>query len=744
MASKIFNIIRKNLKILLRTRISSLIVIVGPILLFLLAGIAFNNNESYEMKIGVFSEQWTDVSRDFLNEFSESGAQIIEMSSDITCIESIKESSVHACVVFPRAMTLENNNATQDIIFYADYSKINFVYNIIDSISTKLSTKSSELSVQLTEVLLEKLKSSQLEIKTNNPIALELKSKNDENYNSLNSIKSNLDKLSFDFSPASSTDLLTDYSAMDSHFQNSVTDSKSILNNIEDIIEGSSANSSDIAAVSDLIDEAKGKLSNYTRDFDAAYVSLDAKSSSMSSTYTDLTGKLNTAKTAVTTSQTDMSTIVTNLNDGKSKLQSIIDSNKRIIDDINNIKVTNSENIVSPFNTIVQPVVSQGSKLSNIFPSILVLVVMLIGILLGTISVIMEKKSRAYFRNFISPTADSTFVIGSFLTNFLIIFLQVALVLSLSQIFFEINFLNNYLNSGILIILIISLFVLIGMFIGYFFESEETGTLAAVSLFGLMLFISDVILPLESIPSYLVKYAKFNPFVLTATMLKRTLLFEHTLKGMLSQLYLLISIIILIYCIILIKQKIVRKRMLSRSKHREIKYDVEKLSFEGKVIDSVEKYVNYISKMTSSDYVTFYKTNKKQILFWLKQKLDKTQFKQIKKKNTKEDILIILESCLKPEEKIEKIKTEYTSKSKEDVKEQKTSKHKKSKKDDVDEKENLAEHEHKTKKGEPDDKEHESKATTSESKVHTVIPQEPDSIEEAEKIKKKLQDNQNK
>ena len=49
---EIIKLIEKNLKILFRSKTSSLVIFIGPLLIILLAGIAFNNSSTYQINIG--------------------------------------------------------------------------------------------------------------------------------------------------------------------------------------------------------------------------------------------------------------------------------------------------------------------------------------------------------------------------------------------------------------------------------------------------------------------------------------------------------------------------------------------------------------------------------------------------------------------------------------------------------------------------------------------------------------------
>ena len=132
------------------------------------------------------------------------------------------------------------------------------------------------------------------------------------------------------------------------------------------------------------------------------------------------------------------------------------------------------------------------------FPALLVLVVMFSSLLLGTTLVMMEKNSPAFFRNYFLPLRKGTFVISTFLTILLITLVQVIIILGVSIGFLKESPANMLPIAGVLL-LSSSVFSFMGMGIGYTFRSEETGTLASISTGSLLLFLSGVVLPVESI-----------------------------------------------------------------------------------------------------------------------------------------------------------------------------------------------------------------------------------------------------
>ena len=117
-----------------------------------------------------------------------------------------------------------------------------------------------------------------------------------------------------------------------------------------------------------------------------------------------------------------------------------------------------------------------------------------------------------------------------------------------------------------ILLLITVFFTLIGMAVGHFFRSEETATLASISIGSIFLFLSDIILPLESMPDYIRNIAYFNPFVLGEMLLRKSILFKAQFPELANEIYLLIAYSAVLFIIIWISQKITRKHLFYKKR----------------------------------------------------------------------------------------------------------------------------------------------------------------------------------
>jgi ABC-type multidrug transport system permease subunit len=197
--------------------------------------------------------------------------------------------------------------------------------------------------------------------------------------------------------------------------------------------------------------------------------------------------------------------------------------------------IKNVEKIVSPIKTEVVPINPNSKNRDYLLPNLLALISMFGAILLASTFVLKNKKTRAFFRNFVTPTHGILFILSMYLASVLIIAIQFGLI------FLGIKFvlgMSAFVISWQLIaslFLIWSVFIFIGMFIGYAFRSEETIIFASMIIGSVFMFFSSTILPIENISSAFLKYAMVNPLVVAQSALKKILLFGLSFGSLVNE-----------------------------------------------------------------------------------------------------------------------------------------------------------------------------------------------------------------
>ena len=143
---------------------------------------------------------------------------------------------------------------------------------------------------------------------------------------------------------------------------------------------------------------------------------------------------------------------------------------------------------------------------------------------------------------------------GNEVSNFVVVLFQILVIFASLYILSSATIPAEIVTNLVLIILLTSsVFILLGMLIGYLFKSGETANLAVISLACILLFFSNTILPLETLPMAIRSIAEYNPFILGVNALKEILLFKSSLAAIATQFYTLliyvVMLIILVYVV---------------------------------------------------------------------------------------------------------------------------------------------------------------------------------------------------
>ena len=485
-------------------------------------------------------------------------------------------------------MSFEDPNTTNEIIFHIDYSKINLVWMVIDTITEKMSATESEVSEDLTNILLNKLEYTRVSIFEKKPLLSSMKTQITDIKNKTQKIKDELEKLDFSINKDDFkiSDLNTknqeikdqidslqrDTSTRLSEISKKLNVTKKKIQKLNTSDEEKEEASESFPSIEANINSIKYKLDRSINISATNWIEMDAAMSTFEGAINKIKSNLNKAASTRVESDEDIETIKGFLDSSLNNLNNLETTLNSIDSTIGSIQVTSAEDIVNPIITTIKPVVQQKTQLNYLFPTLAVLVIMFISILLSTTIIMMEKHSPAHFRNFITPTKDITFILGTYFTSIILVIIQVVIILSVSSYFFNTQIIPSLLNIAILLLIITSLFTLIGMAIGYLFDSEETATLAAISVGTILLLLSSTILPLETMPEYISKIASFNPFVISESLLRKAILFHPPILDLLNEIIILVSYGALLFVFVWVLQKAYKSDYLHKLIYAEQKF----------------------------------------------------------------------------------------------------------------------------------------------------------------------------
>jgi len=561
---KLLTVITKNFKLLIRSKASAFIVMVGPLLIILLVGFAFSTKTSYELSIGYYAPEKNNLTASFVDTLKQSQYQVQEFPDEQSCVKRIEQGIIHTCIIFPENLRISNQGQSE-IRFLVDYSRINLVYKVIGSVSALLDIESEEVSYSLTQILISGINNTIRDLRQElsivesfnpklNLLSVDLQgSKQNSEAMKYESVSLNLE--SIEDSVASLNESISELILKGSAL---INDSDAWLDDLEDY-----ENVSDKREEFDALREELSNLYNITpAKIDDLEISLLVISNSLSEIdksmsqnkelNQEIQQKLDSAKNSLVSVQANAANLKKALDKTKQNLESI--------------GVTSAETIVSPVNTKIEPVVSETSKLTFTFPFLLVLVIMFVGLLLSSSIVMFEKSSKSFFRNHISPTRQEFFVLSTFITSLIVISAQTIIILGLANYFMHIPLFKNALCASLLIFFTSAFFIMLGMAIGYIFSTQEGAIMASVVMGSVFLFLSNLVIPLESFAPWITSIMRYNPYVLASELLRKLLLFNVTIKESSFTMALLGGAAFLIFILIIISVNLRNKKRVKASK----------------------------------------------------------------------------------------------------------------------------------------------------------------------------------
>jgi ABC-type multidrug transport system permease subunit len=562
---KVFKITAKNLKLLMRSKTSMFVVIFGPLLIMLLVGFAFNNPSVSKLNIGYYTPEKTNLTVSFIDALTSNNNFIVtEYPSEELCKSMIEQGKAHICIVFPTNFQVTNTQSNE-VVFFVDQSRANFVYAVIDTVSSKIDITSNQLSFQMTNDLLSTLANTKKSNNDNIQKIITLKDSVNDLSTKLDAVKSKLANIDLKAEQVDTGEALDDITSIQSSvttLKNKGFDAVSTGQDIAD--EGTFSN--DTLLDGYIVDlEDLQKSINSTSNATLKKISdLSELMDSVNSQVDVLNLKLKNAESATTGSSADIKSTQTNMATLKTDLDALKTSIETINSQINALRVTSAESIVNPITTTVTPISSKSSNLNFVFPYLVILIIVFISIMLSSTIIIIEKTSKAYFRNFTTPTKDFTFISSVFLTSFLVVIVQLVFVLLLAYYFLNTTILSSVLLALLALFASIVLFTFIGMIIGYLFNSQEAVTMASISIGSVFLFLSNLILPLETMSPTIQDLARYNPYVIASELLKKITLFGSEWKVLSSDFVLIGIYVVVTFVLVLIIQKMSKIQYISK------------------------------------------------------------------------------------------------------------------------------------------------------------------------------------
>ncbi|MFH1650160.1 MAG: ABC transporter permease [Candidatus Woesearchaeota archaeon] len=544
---KIVETVGKDIKLLFRSKGSFLGLILGPLLIILVVGLAFNNTAKLDIKVSAYAPSQTSA-REFINAIEEAGTEVVLELDEETCIRDVTSGKTHACITFPETINLEEGN-NNTITFYVDNSRVNIVYVIIDQLQTTAEFRRSQLSKQLTNDLLRTLVLLRSDIAFNINQSERMVMLGKEIDEAATSSQQRLEKDSITYQDIKLSDVRDNaVNMVDSaeEIRNAslyaINEAQDFVRELKDTYENISRLESTLHTL--IISEENIVKSEKELDLnnDRLRRSLDLAQNSLDELATSIDESSTRKKDIVNQLQLMRGQIV-QLRDMTDALQKNLELSGQRIDAI---RVTEADTIVNPITTEIKPVTTTSTSTSFTFPLLIMLVVMFVSLLLSGGMMINEKLGRAFFRTFTTPTSEKFFIFSTYVSSMLVVTVQTLIILLLAVFFLKAQLFSNFITTLFILFFSASFFVLLGIFLGQLFSTREAVTMGTITVGSVFLFLSNLVLPLESLSPFVQFIARLNPYTISSEILKRSILFqgEGVFLGILA--LIIYSIIILV------------------------------------------------------------------------------------------------------------------------------------------------------------------------------------------------------
>ncbi len=562
---KLFSIIQKNYRIFIRSKVSALIIFLGPLLLVSLIGLSFSNTQLPGLTVGVHTSSYSELTNSVIEKIKENKFNIEKFDSKEACSNAVKKGDAGICLEFPANMDKSNNEVT----FVIDYSKINLVWIVLDIINNRVSERATELRQNYATDLITKVIQTRDDLTTQKTNVDTLSTKQTEAKDTLGTARTELSQI--DPSTDFSNDVTADTARSSiSSIKSNLGDAKSHLSDAKSAVDGSSMSDTEKGVVNEAITKAKASITT-------ASLYLEGNSSVKSLEYivSTIDSALQLAKVQLeeigkhkTSVDGSLTTLQASIDDSITAVNSVNAAVADILSRIESVQSSDTEQLVSPIKTKIEPVTTQETHFNYLFPTLIVLVIMITAVLISSTLVMNEKKSKSVFRNYITPTSELIFNVAIFLTSFSAIMIQLVIFLLVSFLFFSTS-ISSIGTSILVLFLITSAFILLGMIIGYLFKSEETYVLASITVSALLLFLSSTVMPIESISNSVRAFASVTPFVVSENLLRQAMFFKFGLGSLIVDLSILIGYIIIFFGVIVAVHRMPQFKF--QLKKREVK-----------------------------------------------------------------------------------------------------------------------------------------------------------------------------
>lgn len=555
-------VINKNIKLLFRSKGSAAVVLLGPLFIVLIIGFSFAENTQTALNVAIHARDNSQLTQRYITNLNTSEYNLIIYEEEQKCIDSIKEGTTLACIIFPENFVL-SDEIQNEVLFYVDDSRINLVHRLVAQLSINLDTESTEVRQELTSRLLEILSNTKIDVDASIAQIIASKAYAQTANNAATKAKNSLDGLDVN-------EVKVDISGTTNAATTTITDLKTLKSNAKTVITRGYAvleSGVDNSTAANALESSLNSLNttiNLATVSDLRLEELETALQEAQSAITQMKTKLDNTRSVKTSLVNDVNTLSTNIQKLITELDGLKAKQEKIKADIESFNLKSADAIVNPITTKIEPVASTNTRITYSFPYLLMLIVLLVGLMLSGTLVYMEKDSKAFFRTFTTPSRTIFFIWMTYLTSAIIILIQAAIVLAVAYFALGVPVLENIEMTLLILFISMTVFIFLGMFIGHLFSTSEGITMSTIALGSILMFLSNLILPVETLAPEIQRITEYNPFVMSSEGIRKAMLFGTGIEGLYVDLLIMLGYATVIIIITITLIKFISSRFMTR------------------------------------------------------------------------------------------------------------------------------------------------------------------------------------
>jgi len=658
------SVIAKNLKLLFRSKETAFTIVFGPLLIILLVSAAYTGGSGDTVLVGTYAPNYTGLADSVITALKDQGYQVNVFANETQCVDRIKTGQLHTCIIFPEDFRIKGNE-TNTVTFAVDYSRINLVYQIIDGLSKEFDLQSTQISQGKVGDVLARVALAQTTLHEQMAQANTIDKDLSDTRANLAAGKNALGNVDVN---VSFTDLVV--------IKGNVAGLNTVIGDMQTRAQEG------LSAAEDLLTQAKRDCDNCSQDYldeiDASILELENASNEIGKISKKVPEQVAEVNHIIDTAAASMRQVqdrfarlvnasektqqglgesINLIDDALSRLTTLRGQLQHIDESLQSSIGLTSEGVASPITTRIEAVNAEQNNLAFTYPYILMLIIMFLGLMLSSMLIVMDKTSTAAFRNFTTATRDEYYILMSFVTTFIILLVQTLVILLLSRWFLGQSFLNNFGVSLVIIFVAITLFSFLGMIIGYVAGTAEAAMISSLSIGSILLFISNLVLPLEAMNRVVQVLSVYNPYVVLSELLKQSMLFSLKFRYVPGKIGLLVAAIMVLFLAVLVVQRSFKRRYFQR-RSKDLAMTafaparvVKPLILGKRQVKDLFDLLAVLDAMTRAEFEAVIAPDKNPIEAWVRNEVQEKRLARRLDTRSKERMILALDTFLKKQTK---------------------------------------------------------------------------------------------